>query len=365
MHGDMHIKFFAVKKKGTDLMIKTNIQCNSRGGYRYDSLDTFKFIACFMVVLLHFPVNNILGDYLAAVARIGVPFFFLVSGFFSYTEEYNVKKGIRKIYKYFILIIGINAVYLVKDILRMMVHKIELQDLTARIFSPEFLIANFGVAGHIWFIRALLYIAVFELIFHKVIDFKKVKCVLPFVWLSDIIIIKYAFVLGIFIPQPYNEILSKFIGVAFFYYYIGRYIKEHLSFFIEHKLKHCTWIAILIMFVLFLLSEKFMLDNYLENLMPANYIMIMPCTIFIFIVLLQNPLWGHDRIFDFIGRELSMYIYYWHPLIGIVLAGVMHKISFFKGLHVNVLLVFVGSIICGYLIYTIKYLIYKKRLAKV
>ncbi len=358
----MHIKFLRYIKKETELMIKTNVPCNIRGGYRYDSLDTFKFIACFMVVLLHFPINNNLGDYLATIARIGVPFFFLVSGFFSYSEEYDIKKGIGKIYKYFILIIGVDAVYFGKDILRVMLHKIELQDLIAKILTPEFLIANFGDAGHIWFIRALLYIGLFELIFYKAIDFKKVKYVLPFVWLTDVIFIKYAFVIGVSIPQPCNEILSKFIGVGFFYYFTGRYIKEHLSFFTEHKLKYCTWIVILIMFVLLLLTEKFMLDNYLENLMPANYIMIMPCIIFIFIVLLQNPLWGHDGIFTFIGRELSMYIYYWHGLIGSVLASVMHKISFFKELHVNVLLVFVSSIICGYLIYTIKKRFIRKEL---
>ena len=349
--------------KGTKLMIKTNTSPEIRGGgHRYDSLDTFKFIACFMVVLLHFPVNGVVGNYLAAVARIGVPFFFLVSGFFSYSEEYDVKKGIRKIYKYFLLTVGIDAVYLAKDILRVVLNKIELQDLIAKIATPEFIIANFGGAsGHIWFIRALLYLGIFELIFHKIIDFKKVKYVLPLVWLADIFFIKYAFVLGITIPQPWNEILSKFIGVGFLYYFAGRCIKEHLAFFIERKLGTGLSITAIITLTILLLAEKFILDTWLVNLMPANYIMVMPCTVFIFIVLLQNHLWGQNGIFNFIGRELSMYIYYWHGLIGGLLASLLNKTNLSDKLHANVILVFASSIICGYVIYRIKNWLYKRR----
>ena len=343
-------------------MTKTNTSPEIRGGrHRYDSLDTFKFIACFMVVLLHFPVNGVVGNYLAAVARIGVPFFFLVSGFFSYYEEYDIKKGIRKIYKYFLLTVGIDAVYLGKDILRVVLNKIELQDLIAKIATPEFIIANFGGSGHIWFIRALLYLGIFELIFHKLIDLKKIKYILPLVWLADIFFIKYAFVLGVTIPQPWNEILSKFIGVGFLYYFAGRCIKEHLAFFTSHKLGTGLSITAIITLTILLLAEKFILDTWLVNLMPANYIMIMPCTVFIFIVLLQNPSWGQGGVFNFIGRELSMYIYYWHGLIGGLLASLLNKVNISDKLHANVILVFVSSIICGYVIYSIKKLVYKRR----
>ena len=89
--------------------------------------------------------------------------------------------------------------------------------------------------------------------------------------------------------------------------------------------------------------------------------MIMPCTVFIFIVLLQNPSWGQNGVFNFIGRELSMYIYYWHGLIGGLLASLLNKVNISDKLHANVILVFVSSIICGYVIYSIKKLVYKRR----
>lgn len=319
-----------------------------------------------MVVLLHFPVSGVAGDYLAAIARIGVPFFFLVSGFFSYSEEYNTKKEIRKIYKYCLLTIGINMVYFAKDIFKVLLNKIELQDLMAKILTPEFLIANFGGScGHIWFIRALIYLGLFELIFHKAINFKKMKYALPIIWLADALLIKYAFVFGVSIPRPYNEIITKFIGTAFVYYFVGRCIKEHLSLFVEHKQKIWLSVAIIVTLVVLLLAERFILVNWFVNLMPANYIMVMPCTIFIFILLLQNPLWGQGSIFNFVGRELSMYIYYWHGLIGVLIASLVKRIDIISWIPRNVLVVFVNSIIFGYVIYAVKNLIYKKKIIKI
>ena len=111
-----------------------------------------------MVVLLHYPIDGVIGTYLAALARIGVPFFFLVSGYFSYTEVYDRLKHIKRIKKYLVLLVGVTAVYWLKDIVRVVFGRITFVDFLSSNFTLEFLILHIGSSGFMWFVRALLYI---------------------------------------------------------------------------------------------------------------------------------------------------------------------------------------------------------------
>ncbi|MCD7812405.1 MAG: acyltransferase [Ruminococcus sp.] len=80
------------------------ITVSKTGGYRYSSFDSFKVIAALMVVFLHFPFNGTIGGIIGALSRIGVPFFFMVSGFFSYKEgcttEIQREKSKKKVFRY-------------------------------------------------------------------------------------------------------------------------------------------------------------------------------------------------------------------------------------------------------------------------
>ncbi|MFV8815028.1 acyltransferase family protein [Aerococcus urinaeequi] len=56
---------------------------------RYSSLDGMKTIAAFLVICIHIPFPGEVGQIITAIARIAVPFFFMVSGFFA---SDNLKK---------------------------------------------------------------------------------------------------------------------------------------------------------------------------------------------------------------------------------------------------------------------------------
>lgn len=146
------------------------------GGQRLYSLDTFKTIACFMVVLLHYPIDGIIGIYIASLARIGVPFFFLVSGYFSYIGLYDRSRHLKKIKKYLFLLIGVTAVYWFKDIARVMIGKISLGDFISSNFTVEFLILHIGSSGFMWFVRALLYIELLQMLLHEYSGLKRPDC---------------------------------------------------------------------------------------------------------------------------------------------------------------------------------------------
>lgn len=56
----------------------------------YDFLDIIRLIASIFVLLIHCPIDGMTGGYITAIGRFAVPFFILVSGFFSdYSDNDN------------------------------------------------------------------------------------------------------------------------------------------------------------------------------------------------------------------------------------------------------------------------------------
>ncbi len=65
------------------------------------TINSVKAIACIFVVLIHCCFPGALGEYTAALARFAVPFFVLVTGFYSYNSDSGVcivkaKMGLKK-----------------------------------------------------------------------------------------------------------------------------------------------------------------------------------------------------------------------------------------------------------------------------
>lgn len=49
---------------------------------RYDGIDILKAICAFLIVCIHCPFPGEVGWYVVALARIAVPIFFMITGFF-------------------------------------------------------------------------------------------------------------------------------------------------------------------------------------------------------------------------------------------------------------------------------------------
>ena len=75
------------------------------------AINILKGIACLMVILNHYHGKGISGDILYCISHFGVPVFFLISGYFLYSEQgVNVKKipdKIKHIVDLLILNIGL------------------------------------------------------------------------------------------------------------------------------------------------------------------------------------------------------------------------------------------------------------------
>lgn len=317
-----------------------------------------------MVVILHFPFNGVLGEVVAAISRIGVPFFFMVSGFFSQKEGCTPKelrkRSKRRITRYVILIIGINAVYLAQYVLKYVLGRItlgQLSDTFSALMTPEFIIGNVGFTGFVWFIRSLLYIEIVLLLFNKPIaKFIKSRVstfVIIAIWILDILLMKYSnLIFGFVVPAPWAELLTKFIGTGWLYYLLGMKIKA-LEKEIREAAGNKKWLLYALLAIVFNIVEFLILDHFDVNQMPANYIFTLPSVLFIFVFLLTHRNLGENTIFCFIGTNLSMYIYYWHGLVGTLLLPMTSKIiSLPDWFYANAFVVYIATLIFAIIIYS-------------
>lgn len=334
-----------------NIKLPTNRQTSARAS-QIDSFDFFKCFAAFLVVSIHVSFQGIIGDYINVIARISVPFFFLVSGFFSYQKESGDvkirKKRMRKIKKYFVILLGVTVVYFLYEIAGSFSDG-SFQETIKTYLSFPFLIAHLGPKGsHLWFIRALIYLEIMFLFFEPLFRKKAGGILLLIAWLFDVLALKYSNILfGFEIMEPYDEILTKYIGCAFVYYMAGYkihcYETQVVHFF--ERLGIGKNIGILLILVLMNILEYTLLEHYNVNHMPINYFTTFFLALVVFSLLLLYRSLGRGSIFSYIGRELSMYIYYWHLLIFWLEAFLLSNFPALDILYKNPIMLYIQTVI--------------------
>ena len=128
-----------------------------------------KGVSCAFIVLLHCDLSGIFGDVIDVISRFGVPFFFMVSGFYLEkllivdSEDEISKKMNRKIKKNLLLFVKSIFLYTVCYALYYLIY--ERQNWSCffgMFFNKNVLILGIiankvSLGEHLWFISALLY----------------------------------------------------------------------------------------------------------------------------------------------------------------------------------------------------------------
>lgn len=279
---------------------------------RIVSLDSFKAVCAFMIIFLHYGVDQ--AEVFNMYFRIAVPFFFAVSGFFLYDDTKEVvtrrcKKNIKKllflnIWVCLALIIKYACVNLLKG------RYIDFSFL----IDWKFLIFNFNFASYLWFVRALIYVyAVINLFMrtHKEkrqID-KSLMILAGICIIASLLLCKYSKVLGLNIPADVYEIPCKFIGNAFGGFMIGYYIGCQ-----KDSLLSISDIALVIILAMCLViggTEYYWLSKLGVNNVKCDYISTFAITIIVFLILLKHVSWSPKRL-HIIGEKYSLWIYILH-----------------------------------------------------
>lgn len=198
------------------------------------TLELLKLFAAYMVVFIHVSFSGELGVVVDGLSRFAVPFFFLVSGFYSYqinTEK--IKKRALHILSLLVFSAICSAVFEIVVLFKYKPYElgILLNKFTDLGTYFNLVVLNMPViSGHLWYLLAVFYVYV---IFYFVTKFKvKEKAIFTvslFLLVAHIVLGEGLSLFGITLPVPYVRNFAL-MGIPFFA--LGLLAKKH-----EDKLK--------------------------------------------------------------------------------------------------------------------------------
>lgn len=286
---------------------------------RISSIDGMKAIAAFLVVLIHQRLPGIMGEIVIPLARIAVPFFFIVSGFLLYSNDKEKLSGKirRKIYNIIRIVILSTLLYLVWEIFQSLMQGIGLkeyfyQNISFIKIAKVILLNDIQIGSHLWYLYALVYVLIFYY-FVNVYNLENIVYkLIPFLLVVDLVFGKYSVALfNIEIPFIF---VRNFMFVGIPYFMLGNFIrkihdKNNMS--INNRL--LIWGIII--FSITTLLEKYILINNNMNAVRDHYISTTLLVVVVFIYLLKNKYIFSKTIIEKIGYKYSLSIYIIHPIV--------------------------------------------------
>lgn len=282
---------------------------------QYNLLNALKIIAAFFVVAIHIRFPGDFGLSIVAIARFAVPFFFMVSGFFSYYENKAVlnEKYKRKIKHLLILFGGSLLMYFAYAVLASIMNG-TLGGYLKGIFSLQsfielFVFNHVRVMEALWFLPALIYVYLIFFAFEKTGITKKMYFLIPVLFIAGVILRE--------IPefiQNVPEIMSKsylcrnflFVGLPFFM--LGHFMKVN-----ESELKKKFSNVLLIVLMLIGTAESIIVE--LVHTQKCVYIGTFIAVFALFLFAVKNEeKYSVASIAD-LGAKYSLYVYIFHILV--------------------------------------------------
>ena len=321
------------------------------------SLNVIKTFAIFAIIYIHcglFSISNksLLID---ALCRFAVPFFFLISGFYSFFE--NDKKAIEKyklrIIRLIKLFIIANLLYFVFNIITLNLNWLEylISIFTLKAIINLIIFNQSPIVQHLWFIGALIYCYILYYILLKIkLSPKKLYILIPILLIALTLLgemsIYHGFKIDIYV---YRNFL--FTGLPFF----------TLGYLIHEKNINISEKIIIIAFISGLILT--LMESQLIGKCEL-FIGVIIFTIALFIWCVQFPHRLNFKILGWIGGKLYALMYILHIMV--VKLFLQNNISlnyFNQYLHINwlyfnpILIFIITALISAILYYLNKNLI--------
>ena len=174
-------------------------------------LDVIKFILANMVVCIHYVIPGQIGDSVDCLARVAVPFFFIVSGYYSY--NCNLRVLLRRLVRNLLFLVGISTLYCGWGIWKTvrLLNDDMIGFLQDRINSDTaysfFLYGINPFSNHLWFLEALAVAYLFIIMIRFVIRNDKARDIIIVVLM--LVLLCSHIVLGSIIPILSSETVPK------------------------------------------------------------------------------------------------------------------------------------------------------------
>jgi peptidoglycan/LPS O-acetylase OafA/YrhL len=328
---------------------------------RNDTLGILKLFASYMVVFIHVQFYGQIGSAVDALARFAVPFFFLVSGFFSH--EITTQKIKERILKLLSLTFLAFTIYWGYNILTLLQERsnLELDQYFMQYFKLEtmlqLLLLNVPVhTGHLWYLLAIIYVYILYYYFTAYKLSEKLLYVISLLALIlHLLMGEVLTAFNVVIPTPFVRNFAL-MGVPFFG--AGVIAKQH----VQTLRKTPTYIimgSIIFGILETVLSRYFFGENQLY--IGSLFVVFSFLVVFIKYPELKCP----SSLL--VLTKCSTYIYILHPLVSSILkkiytlVGIDFSVSFIEGM-LHPIIVCIISTIMAYLLLEI--ISYKNKLAK-
>lgn len=290
------------------------------------SLYVLKAICAFLVVIIHFPMKY--GYYFYPIVRIAVPCFFMISGYFLYSDNReklisNLKRALRKTLQ---VTIWAYAFYLlVEALITLLVgNKISYGLGLDRIESCSWLTLivagpQIGV-GHLWYLVAYVETLLFVMIFGRSKFNNVIYWLIPIGLLLNLLLGKYSFLLPLNDPVIFDttkEMLSRnFITIGVPSFAIGMLIRKHQSRILHIIPLSKCFIICFISFIISTIEFAIITHYYGRDIAGDITIFTIPATISLMIICLRYADFGKSTYLSTIGKKYSSDIYIYHVFAG-------------------------------------------------
>lgn len=309
-------------------------------------LDLFKVFLSFLVICIHFVGETY---YHHSLYRIAVPMFFMISGYFLYSNDVEIIKKksitfIKRSLKYLLIGFGI---YIVYDFVMCYINGNGVGYYFTTLFYQRFLFEFFFLnqpitySGYqLWFLIALFTLSLFH---YMVIKYNKEKW---YYVLIPVCLIIYLFFQGYMHLFQYTDMPIRYTRNAWF---MGIPMFGLGFCSAKYNLHKKSWykyiylgLGVFFFFFQVIESNLVIIEMYISTVLSVFFLLQF------FIGL--KPI-KCDWYYNIFGKSMSFYIYIFHVAVGITL-GMLFS---FSNLYIKALLVLVISI----LIYEICYLFSK------
>lgn len=285
---------------------------------RSNSIYFFKAIACFLIITIHAPIPKIGGGILH-LARCAVPFFIMVTGYYT-NVEYDVL--VRRAKKIFYLIVIATIIYLPLNILvhwaqgnmNFWLSEIQKPEILFKIIVLNWTTPIWGV-GHLWYLFAFLYAFLIMALISRIFPIYKDRILI--VWSTISLLI-------IFLIQVYSEITGEMIEPTYWRnsffliipcFMIGNFLKKS-----NEKLKEislATNVRLIILTIGIIILEHYALSGEYELYVSSILMGIL-------IILISGKI-DVDNKLTIVGRNLSQWIYIIHYVFIVILSQLTLK----------------------------------------
>lgn len=292
----------------------------------YPSIFALKAICAAMVVLIHMPSPG--KEYVYPLLRIAVPVFFIISGYFTYSDSYHQTKDriFRNLGKIIRITLFANCIYLVFTILTTILRGSDLPFFSLKFLSIWIFTGN-GLAygGHLWYLTA--YIETL-LVFGWLYKIHKEKILLyltlPLIVLN--ITLGYIDLAGIATIPNFWRINFITIGIPCFC--IGYMIRKFKSEIMQYLSP--TRATLAVCGLLFLAYGEKLLVSRSGMYYPQSdiFVFTVPLAAMVFIWCLLHPSAGGGL--EYIGKKYSLNIYLYHMLVYFTLLNI------FRFFHIDI-----------------------------